>query len=104
MKVFTFVFSDRVTSDGPFEQWSAFAESEVEAAMMIRRRYDLGGQDITLVNSFEDRRKSSERRICPTCFSGTQGLTTGMVGCGMNSDRDRFVSFYCPDCKRRVEK
>ena len=47
---------------------------------------------------------SIKTEVCQRCFSGTQGLTNGMVGTGSNMEGDRFTSFYCPLCKRTVEK
>ena len=62
-KVFVFVYEDCVTAeDGHFDQWCAFAENELEAALKIQTRHNLGGRRLKLLRTFDDRRKQSDRR------------------------------------------
>jgi len=61
-KVWVFVEANVVSKPGYFDKWCAFADTEVEAEMRIRNTVSLGGRELKLVNSFDDRRKPRDRR------------------------------------------
>lgn len=61
-KVFVFVYDDVVVAkDGQFDEWCAFADNEMEAALRIQTRYNLGGRRLKLVRTFDDRRNVARR-------------------------------------------
>lgn len=63
-KVYIFVDEKCVVAEaGHFDQWCAFGFNEMDARMKIQVRYSLGGRQLKLIKTIEDRRNPNDRRM-----------------------------------------